>query len=152
MRRIVVAFIFGLATWTIAAGLGQAEPKGASVWSHDVRAAYKQSVKENRPMLLVFGAEWCTYCKKLEKTTLVDPKIANYVREGFIPVHVDVDNDPELAKILKIKGLPCSVVVSSDVKVLGRLEGYKNTGEFYAFLTESRGDNVRGANGLARSR
>src|SRR5690606_17865730 len=36
-------------------------------WQPNLKAAHKVAVRDNKPLLLVFGAEWCHFCTKLEQ-------------------------------------------------------------------------------------
>ena len=47
--------------------------------------------KENRRVLLQFGANWCGWCHKLHKLCQTDPDIAAKLKESFVVVLVDVN-------------------------------------------------------------
>lgn len=93
-------------------------------WQANLQAAHKIATRDNKPMLLVFGAEWCHYCKKLERETLNSADLAKYVNETFVPVHLDADKEKKVAEILNISSLPCVVVLSPDADLLGRIDGF----------------------------
>lgn len=107
-------------------------------WHDSLQEAHKQAKAENKPMLVVFDATWCTYCKKLEKETLNSPEIVKYINETFVPVHLDVDKEKKVAEILEVKGLPCTVVLSPNADLLGRIKGYQTPGPFYQKLAAAR--------------
>ena len=107
-------------------------------WQTNIYAAHKISVKEQKPMLLVFHAEWCGYCRKLEGTTLADPRIVSYINSSFVPVHLDLDKQKRIAKILDVKSVPCSVVLSPDADLLGKLVGYVEAARFQKTLESTR--------------
>lgn len=94
-------------------------------WQIDLPTAAKVAAAQNKPILIVFGADWCHYCKKLEKETLSKPEMARYINQTFVPVHLDADKDKKVAQTLKVTGLPCSVVLTPDAKLIGRIEGYQ---------------------------
>lgn len=100
------------------------EPEGGVRWQSDLIKARTAAVQSDRPMLLVFGAEWCTYCKKMEATTLTDPALVRDINEKFVPVHLDFDKQKRVAEVLKIKAIPCSVVLSAEAEILARHDGY----------------------------
>jgi thioredoxin-related protein len=122
-----------------AAPLLAAPPDGSGIqWQTDLKAAHKLAVRHQKPMLVVFGADWCFYCKKLEGETLGNRLMADYVRREFIPVHLDFDRDEKTAEILEVKSLPCTVVLSPKVDLLGRIEGYVKPAEYYSGLQKAR--------------
>ena len=134
---VAVLFLCGLAT---AAGPGD---RTKIAWHTDLKAAHKIAVREQKPMLIVFGAEWCVYCKKLEAETLGNPVMASYVRSEFIPLRLDFDRDAEIADILEVKSLPCTVVLSPEADLLGRIDGYVKAGEYQAALKKARQLQIR---------
>lgn len=107
-------------------------------WQTDLKAAHKIAVRDQKPMLVVFGAEWCLYCKKLEGETLGNRLMADYVRREFVPVHLDFDRDEKIAEVLEVKSLPCTVILSPKVDLLGRIDGYVKPAEYYSGLQKAR--------------
>ncbi len=55
----------------------------------DVAAALARAARVNRRVLLVFGANWCPWCRRLEHTLTTDPTLAMALASGFEVVHVD---------------------------------------------------------------
>ena len=115
-----------------------AGPKNGLKWQKDIFAGHKEANRTGKPMLLVFGAEWCVFCKKLEQTTLAEPEMVKYINENFVPVHLDLDHDKQVASILEIKSLPCTVVLSPDADVLARIEGYAKAPVLYKQLAAAK--------------
>jgi thiol:disulfide interchange protein len=124
-----------------AALAGSAEPgpgKPAIQWQTDLHAAHRLAVKQNKPMLLVFGADWCGYCKKMERTTLADPRMLRYINATFVPVHLDADKDKKVASILEVEALPCTIVLSPEADLLGRIVGFEEPEGLYKKLSEAK--------------
>jgi thioredoxin-like negative regulator of GroEL len=99
-------------------------------WNHSLKAAHKLAIEQDKPLLIVFGASWCTYCHKLERETLGDKRITAIVERDFIPVHLDYDRDAKVAKILEVEKLPCTVVLSPQADLLLKYEGYSEYKEY----------------------
>lgn len=146
MNKTLLAMTLVLAPLTIGAlNLYGAPPfsllrtKKAEVkWESDLFAAHKRAMKENKPMLLVFGAEWCGFCKKLENETLTHPELAKYVNESFVPVHLDADKEQKVTEILEVQALPCTVVLSPNADMLGRIDGFFDPGPYYQKISAAR--------------
>ncbi len=110
----------------------------AIAWQKSLKDAHKVAVQQNKPMMLVFGAEWCGFCKKLEKTTLSNPQLAKYINSTFVSVHIDVDDEEKVAKILEVKSLPCTIILSPEADLLGRFEGFLETAPMYQKLVSAK--------------
>jgi hypothetical protein len=50
----------------------------------------------HRPVLLDIGAGWCHWCHVMDERTYSDPEVVRLIRENFIAVKVDRDENPEV--------------------------------------------------------
>ena len=107
-------------------------------WQTDLKNAHAESVKLNRPMLLVFGADWCTYCRKIDQTTLTTPLLVSYVNNSFVPVRLDLKKDKDVAKILGVDRVPCTIILSPRADLLGRLVGCVEWPKYREALSQVR--------------
>lgn len=107
-------------------------------WQPNLQAAHRLSQQTGRPMLLVFGASWCHFCHKLEDETLGDPRMASYVNSMFVPVHLDLDQDERVAKILGVHAVPATIVLSPQAELVGRHDGFAKVVPFAQKLEHSR--------------
>ena len=121
-----------------------ATPGAKSInWAGSLAEAKALSDKTGKPMMIVFGADWCGYCKKLDADVLSNPQVSRYVNEGFVPVHlevpsgVDAGNTREV-RILGVQTLPCTVLLNSDADQLGRIRGFKEAGPYFQDLSAAR--------------
>jgi thiol:disulfide interchange protein len=107
--------------------------------------------KQNKRVLLQFGANWCGWCHKLHKLCQTDPDIAAKLKESFVVVLVDV-NKGHNGDINKKYGnpaglgLPAIVILDADGKALttqdsGKLEqgDHHDPKKVLAFLNEWAG-------------
>jgi len=94
-------------------------------WSTDIEDTLSQASASNQLVLIEFTADWCVFCKKMEKTTFKDPQVAQRISRDFLAVRIDADKNKALVKDLGIKGLPAILVVSPDLKVVDRISGFQ---------------------------
>jgi thiol-disulfide isomerase/thioredoxin len=104
-------------------------------WQKSLKAAQKLALQQDKPMMIVFSASWCTFCHKLDRETFADKRIASFIEREFIPVHLDYDKEPKVAKILDVERLPCTVFLTPQADLLLRSEGFANPKDFQSTLT-----------------
>ena len=80
--------------------------------------------KQGKNIFLYFGADWCTYCRKLKQTTFKDKAVLAYLAENFISIEVDTDKDPDIATRWQVKGLPTLWFLEPDGSRIDRIPGY----------------------------
>lgn len=149
MRRgsKLAAGLAGLITvsWICGSAIA-AEPtaqKPGIAWKSDLKAAQKESIRTGRPMLIVFGADWCTHCGRFEKNTLNNPTMAGYINREFVPVHLDFDKQQETAEVLEVQALPCTVILSPEADLLGKVVGAKAPKDYWEVLQDAKDEQAR---------
>lgn len=125
---------------TVSANDPQAQAVAAESvqWHPNLKAAHQAAVRENKPLLLVWGAEWCGFCKKLEGETLAHPALARYINDTFVAVHLDYDKDEKVRDILEVERLPCTIVLTPRAEQLERFEGFHQPADVYQKLSSAR--------------
>ena len=124
--------VIAVATFTIAgpiASMFQSQPKEIQ-WQTNLNEAHQDAVLENKPMLIVFDADWCKYCEKMADKTFHDSSVSSYVNDKFIPVRLDLAENAKVAEILEIERIPCTIALSPRADLLGRVVGYVNTVQY----------------------
>jgi thiol:disulfide interchange protein DsbD len=96
------------------------KPNEIVSWEHQLEVAQSRAQRESRPLLVDFGARWCTACKELDKVTFASPDVAIEMSR-FVNAKVDAseDDDPKIVATLtsfKVRGLPTVVVLDSHGK------------------------------------
>ena len=75
----------------------------ASVTSEQIKtdyaSAYKESVAQDKPLMVVVGAPWCPACNALKQTT-IQPMAQTGELDNVSLVLLNRDNDPALVKQL----------------------------------------------------
>jgi protein disulfide-isomerase len=88
-----------------------------------IQAALQQARAARAPVLLIFGANWCTDCRALDHA-LKTGRNAELMAQRFKVVKVDVGNFDHNLDVTAAygeptkKGIPSAVIVSPDNKVL----------------------------------
>src|SRR5262249_24097901 len=91
------------------------------------------------PAFLVFQAEWCGFCRRLEVETLASPIVKDAL-QPFIGARYDVESPigSEMARRFNVVGLPGLAVIDSNGDVLARQSGFMDAQHLVRFLEDAR--------------
>ena len=89
----------------VTSGVAGAAAPARSIEFHRSIEEARKAAKVERPTVILFGATWCTWCRKMETDTLTDPKVMQAAGQ-FLWVKIDVDKDQELAARYGVDGVP----------------------------------------------
>lgn len=78
------------------------------------------NLSENKPLLIIFGTDWCGYCVKLKK------EIKDFDLTNYVICFVDADERKDLAKKFQVRSYPTSFVVKNK-EVKNKKTGYKKS-------------------------
>lgn len=95
--------------------------------------AISASKELNRPVLLFFTADSCTWCKKMKATTMADDKVKEALR-AYVLTYVDADKNRAVVRKFGVESLPTFVVTNASEAKLRAETGYKNADQFASWL------------------
>lgn len=86
-----------------------------------IAAAQAAAKGNNKRVLVMFGGNWCKWCKALDGTFAANPDVKATLDKSFVLVHVDSDTNGKLNDAWGnpfANGFPVLVVVDADGKKL----------------------------------
>jgi len=98
------------------------------VWNFDKSKTFNRLGKI--PIILDFHATWCRPCKMLAPHLQA---IQNKYKGKLIVYKIDVDQQPELARLFKVEAMPTIVFMGSKTTYKSEL-GYKDYDQFEALV------------------
>ena len=101
-------------------------------YSFDEGMALGQS--QEKRIFMHFWAEWCGYCRRMEKKTFSNPAVIAKLNENFISIKVNYDNEKRLVSTFKVAGLPDNWFFSKDRKDIRHQPGYIPPDKFLVML------------------
>ncbi len=97
--------------------------------ARQISDAVARAKKENKRVLLQFGANWCGWCYRLHNLFQSDKRINEKLRADYVVALVDINKDHNRDLVIKYNaqasGLPFIVILDGDGKHLKT----QNTGE-----------------------
>lgn len=136
--RHALCVLIGL-TLVVVGSPGRAAAAEAPIpWRTGFEAAAAEAQQRGRPLWVQFTGPWCLFCRRMERETFPRAEVVRLSRDDFIPVKVRSDEREDLLERFEVQGLPATVIVAPDGRVLGRHEGFAEPDEFLAFLFRSR--------------
>jgi thiol:disulfide interchange protein len=86
----------------------------------DLAKAIAVAAKDGKPILLLVGANWCAWCRRLESLLQRDPTIVESLT-AFHFVHVDIGDDThpknaDLSERFEVDGVPAFVLLDAKGK------------------------------------
>jgi uncharacterized protein YyaL (SSP411 family) len=90
-------------------------------WSDQI---FAQAKREKHFVLLDLEAVWCHWCHVMEETTYHDSRVATMVGQHYIPVKVDQDARPDLARRYDEYGWPATVIFDASGQEIVKRRGY----------------------------
>ncbi len=118
------------------------EPKAAVKWYSytDGMAVGKEKKKK---VFLSFYADWCGYCKQMDKTTFADKSVVSYMNENFVPIRVNADREINLTSTYNVRGLPATWFLSENGEEIGSQPGYIPPDTMLPLLKYIHSDNYK---------
>ncbi|MFZ4724017.1 MAG: thioredoxin family protein [Paludibacter sp.] len=98
------------------------------VWNFDKDKSFNRIGK--LPIILDFHATWCRPCKMLAPHLQA---IQNNYNGKLIVYKIDVDQEPELARLFNVEAMPTIVFINSKTSYKSEL-GYRDYNEFEALV------------------
>jgi thioredoxin 1 len=122
-KRLLFLAVALSATLAGVAGAADRPYNDAADAKADIQVALQEAAAAKRPVLLIFGANWCEDCRALDHA-LKTGKNAELMSHEFKIVKIDVGNFDRNLDVTTAygnptrKGIPAAVIVSPDNRVL----------------------------------
>ncbi len=125
MKPIRIAIALAVLALTPALAVATS-PDGSNPragWSDNESVAFAEARASGRHVVVVFGADWCAPCKKIDQI-MNDDIVFGLLSKNFVPLHFDItdlsDADEALQAKYHVPVLPAVIFVAADGRELGR--------------------------------
>ncbi len=113
-------------------------------WSFN--SGIEEAKRRKKPVMVDFYADWCHWCKVMEKSTFGDAAISRKLNDQYIAVKIDTQKNETInyrgtvytpltfAQAVGVEGLPTVLFLDKNGNVITRLGGYIRPHTFTAIL------------------
>jgi thiol-disulfide isomerase/thioredoxin len=127
------------------------EPPDIAWFDGSLDGAFIVAKRENRPVLIYWGAEWCPFCHTLKSTVFSRP---DFIAKSklFLPVYLDGDDEgaQKWGESFHIQGYPTLIIFDPDRHEIMRLGAGRDVTQYAAALDVAL-ENVQPVDALLQS-
>jgi thiol:disulfide interchange protein DsbD len=143
---VIPSLILGLALFSSYKSFSGAS--GILQWHKTEASGFEAALKSGKPIFVDGWAEWCLACIEMDKTTFVDPKVVDELKNNWVIIKLDLtessDSNDQIIESYKFQGLPSYALLlagnkDEKMKVLaGKMEPQVLLDELAKFRRENR--------------
>lgn len=104
-----LSLLLMLAAATLASGQSQ-----GVAWRTDLDAARAEAKQTGKLVLAHFWTESCGPCRQLEARVFAQPSVALAISHEYVPVKINAEESPEIARTFGVTRVPTDAVVTPD--------------------------------------
>lgn len=105
-------------------------------WVPDIPTAQRIATSRNQLLLLHFTSDQCPPCRRLEQNVFSQPTIGHSVGEDFVPVRINVGEQPKIAEQFGVTSWPTDVLVTPQGQVLHRMISPQDGNQYTQILRQ----------------
>ncbi|HRX51626.1 MAG TPA: thioredoxin family protein [Candidatus Krumholzibacteria bacterium] len=132
MNRILPVALLLLMLSAAVAAASESAADGIRWFSYE--DGLKRAAETGRPIVIDFHADWCKWCKELDKKTFTDPRVIQAMNERFVPVSVDTEADKATAAKYQVQSLPTMWFLTHEGERIDALPGFVDADNFTIIL------------------
>ena len=102
-------------------------------WIYSFDGGLEQAKEQDKPIMIDFYGESCSWCDVLDKKTYTDKEV-NSLAEKFICIKIDVYKNRQVTNKYKIQGLPTIVFLNNNAEEIERIIGYRGPSPFVEIM------------------
>ena len=101
-------------------------------YSHDEGIA--RGYSEGKRIYINFRADWCAYCKVMERETFRNSAVISYLNKNFISIKVDTEKETKISYKYSVSALPDNWFLFKNGDPIGHAPGYIKPDKFMKIL------------------
>lgn len=130
-----LAGIFSLCYLALLSGPVLAQTDSVA-WRSDFQAAQAEARESGKLLLVHFWTESCGPCKVLEKRVYNQPAVAVAIDQQFVPVKINAEQAPEIARAYGVTRVPTDAVVAPDGRLVKQFVSPASPMEYIGYVSQ----------------
>jgi len=122
MKRKLVSFVISAVILMVLLPDTFAFSESIKWYSYDEGMVLGRS--EEKRIYMNFHADWCVYCKVMEKKTFQNSAVISYLNKYFISIKVDTEKETKITYKYGVSALPDNWFLFKNGDIIGRRKGY----------------------------
>lgn len=132
IRQILLFLVFSLLAFSL---FSQQQKQGIN-WLKWEQASFDKAVKENKPIFLDVGTEWCTACNWMEEQTYTNKEVIEILNKEFINIKVDAEAQPDVGERYLDWGWPALIFMNAKGEQVLAIQGNRQPQNFIPTLKD----------------
>ncbi|MDQ1280054.1 MAG: thioredoxin 1 [Thermoproteota archaeon] len=99
-------------------------------WLTDYDNGISKAKAEGKVVLIDFYADWCSWCKTLDRETYEKGDVVAYLNDKLICIRINVDENIHISNYYNITALPTIVFLSAESVEVDRIIGFLPSEQF----------------------
>jgi thiol:disulfide interchange protein len=102
-------------------------PQNPIEWQSSPERAFNEAAAADLPVLVFLYTDWCTFCRKMDRTTFSDPDVIRQLSEDFVWLRLNAETNPNGRRMQQrflVSGFPTLLILDSSGREIDRLQGY----------------------------
>lgn len=92
-------------------------------WKNYSETMFVEATKHDRLILLFVQLDQCAWSARLQGTTFHNKMVVKLINKNFIPLRINVDNDPDIGMKYQVTRFPSTLFMNQDRKIIKVFEG-----------------------------
>ena len=111
----LLGYVFPLLFTVALATVAQAEPL---TWRTSIESGRAEAARTGKLLLVHFWSTHCGPCVQLDRKVYSQPQVAHSIARHFVPVKINTEVHPELARRHSIRFVPTDLVMDASGRIL----------------------------------